>query len=96
MERVDVLVVGAGLSGIGAACHLRQKCPEKSFVIFERRAALGGTWNLFRYPGVSMLRYGRVDDGSMELKAAQGSRSDGVGEAGRARIRSGAKITSRT
>ena len=52
MEHVDVLVVGAGLSGIGAACHLRQKCPEKSFVILEGRGALGGTWDLFRYPGV--------------------------------------------
>jgi monooxygenase len=52
MERVDVLVVGAGLSGIGAACHLRQKCPGKSFVIFEGREALGGTWDLFRYPGL--------------------------------------------
>jgi cation diffusion facilitator CzcD-associated flavoprotein CzcO len=52
MEHVDVLVVGAGLSGIGAACHLRQKCPEKSFIILEGRGALGGTWDLFRYPGV--------------------------------------------
>jgi cation diffusion facilitator CzcD-associated flavoprotein CzcO len=52
MEHVGVLVVGAGLSGIGAACHLRQKCPEKSFVILEGRAAMGGTWDLFRYPGV--------------------------------------------
>jgi monooxygenase len=52
MEHVDVLVVGAGLSGIGAACHLRQKCPEKSFVILEGRGAMGGTWDLFRYPGV--------------------------------------------
>jgi monooxygenase len=52
MEHVDVLVVGAGLSGIGAACHLRQKCPEKSFVILEGRDAMGGTWDLFRYPGV--------------------------------------------
>jgi cation diffusion facilitator CzcD-associated flavoprotein CzcO len=52
MEHVDVLVVGAGLSGIGAACHLHRKCPEKSFVILEGRAAMGGTWDLFRYPGV--------------------------------------------
>jgi monooxygenase len=52
MEHIDVLVVGAGLSGIGAACHLRQKCPEKSFVILEGRGAMGGTWDLFRYPGV--------------------------------------------
>lgn len=52
MEHVDVLIVGAGLSGIGAACHLRQKCPEKSFVILEGREASGGTWDLFRYPGV--------------------------------------------
>ena len=52
MEYVDVLVVGAGLSGIGAACHLRMECPGKSFVILEGRAAMGGTWDLFRYPGV--------------------------------------------
>jgi monooxygenase len=52
MEHVDVLVVGAGLSGIGAACHLRTECPGKSFVILEGRAAMGGTWDLFRYPGV--------------------------------------------
>ena len=47
-----MLVVGAGLSGIGAACHLRMECPGKSFVILEARAAMGGTWDLFRYPGV--------------------------------------------
>src|SRR5215212_7354486 len=52
VEHVDVLVVGAGLSGIGAACHLRMECPGKSFVILEGRAAMGGTWDLFRYPGV--------------------------------------------
>jgi cation diffusion facilitator CzcD-associated flavoprotein CzcO len=51
-KHVDVLVVGAGLSGIGAACHLKTQCPRKSFVILEGRSALGGTWDLFRYPGV--------------------------------------------
>jgi monooxygenase len=48
----DVLIVGAGLSGIGAAWHLQHKCPGKSFTILEGRAASGGTWDLFRYPGV--------------------------------------------
>jgi cation diffusion facilitator CzcD-associated flavoprotein CzcO len=52
MEHTDVVIVGAGLSGIGAACHLRQECPKKSFVILEGRGAMGGTWDLFRYPGV--------------------------------------------
>ncbi|HEX8150760.1 MAG TPA: NAD(P)/FAD-dependent oxidoreductase [Pyrinomonadaceae bacterium] len=52
MEHVDVVIVGAGLSGVGAACHLRQRCPGKSFVLLEGRGALGGTWDLFRYPGV--------------------------------------------
>lgn len=52
MESFDVLIVGAGLSGIGAGAHLRQRCPGKSFVILEGRAAIGGTWDLFRYPGI--------------------------------------------
>jgi monooxygenase len=51
-EHFDVLIVGAGLSGIDAAHHLREKCPNKTFVILESRAAIGGTWDLFRYPGV--------------------------------------------
>jgi len=52
MEHFDVLVVGAGLSGIGAAWHLQDRCPGRSYAILEGRAASGGTWDLFRYPGV--------------------------------------------
>jgi cation diffusion facilitator CzcD-associated flavoprotein CzcO len=48
----DVIIVGAGLSGIGVAYHLQRHCPRKSFVILEARGAVGGTWDLFRYPGV--------------------------------------------
>ena len=51
-ELVDVLIVGAGLSGIGAACHLKRLCPSRSVAIVEGRQALGGTWDLFRYPGI--------------------------------------------
>ena len=51
-EYFDVVIVGAGLSGIGAACHLQQDCPGKSYVILESREATGGTWDLFRYPGI--------------------------------------------
>ncbi|MEL7480796.1 MAG: NAD(P)/FAD-dependent oxidoreductase [Pseudomonadota bacterium] len=49
---LDVLIVGAGLSGIGAAYHLQTRCPGKSFAILEARDAIGGTWDLFRYPGI--------------------------------------------
>ncbi len=52
IEHVDVLIVGAGLSGIGAARHLQIHCPRKSFAVLEGREALGGTWDLFRYPGI--------------------------------------------
>lgn len=48
----DVLIIGAGLSGIGAACHLSRKNPEKTYCILEAREALGGTWDLFKYPGI--------------------------------------------
>lgn len=51
-EDFDTLIVGAGLSGIGSAVHLRQRCPDQTFAILEGRARLGGTWDLFRYPGV--------------------------------------------
>ena len=52
MEHVDVLIVGAGLSGIGAAHYLQTKCPWATYEIFEARDAIGGTWDLFRYPGI--------------------------------------------
>jgi cation diffusion facilitator CzcD-associated flavoprotein CzcO len=52
MEHFDVLIVGAGLSGIGAAHHLQVAHPDKSYALFEARDAIGGTWDLFRYPGV--------------------------------------------
>jgi monooxygenase len=51
-EHVDVLIVGAGLSGIGAAYHLQSAFPRRRYAILEARAALGGTWDLFRYPGI--------------------------------------------
>ncbi|HEY1356789.1 MAG TPA: NAD(P)/FAD-dependent oxidoreductase [Thermoleophilaceae bacterium] len=51
-EHVDVLIVGAGLSGVGAGCHLRRECPDKSFMLLEARDSIGGTWDLFRYPGI--------------------------------------------
>jgi monooxygenase len=51
-ESVDVLIVGAGLSGIGAAIHLKRRCPAKTYAILEARGAIGGTWDLFKFPGV--------------------------------------------
>lgn len=51
-EELDVLIVGAGLSGIGAAYHLQARCPGKTYAIVEARDAIGGTWDLFRYPGI--------------------------------------------
>jgi monooxygenase len=51
-EHFDVLIVGAGLSGISAAYHLQTRCPDKTFAVLEARDCIGGTWDLFRYPGV--------------------------------------------
>lgn len=52
MDSLDILIVGAGLSGIGAARHLQAECPSKQWAIVEARDAIGGTWDLFRYPGI--------------------------------------------
>ena len=49
---VDVLIVGGGISGIGAAYHVKTRLPGKTFAILEARDAIGGTWDLFRYPGI--------------------------------------------
>ncbi|HET9876843.1 MAG TPA: NAD(P)/FAD-dependent oxidoreductase, partial [Mycobacterium sp.] len=51
-EHLDVVIVGAGLSGVSAAWHLQDRCPGKSYVVLERRDHLGGTWDLFQYPGI--------------------------------------------
>lgn len=51
-KQVDILIVGAGISGIGLAAHLSKHCPQRSFEIIERRESIGGTWDLFKYPGI--------------------------------------------
>lgn len=51
-SEIDVIVVGSGISGISAACHLKMEAPDRSFVVLEGRERLGGTWDLFRYPGI--------------------------------------------
>jgi monooxygenase len=52
IEHLDVLIVGAGISGISAAWHLQDRCPSKTYAILERRENMGGTWDLFKYPGI--------------------------------------------
>lgn len=52
MNHQDIIIIGAGLSGIGTACTLQKQCPSKSFTLLERRDDIGGTWDLFRYPGI--------------------------------------------
>ncbi|WP_285199484.1 NAD(P)-binding protein, partial [Klebsiella pneumoniae] len=49
---LDILVIGAGLTGVGLGHYLKTQCPEKTFAILESRHAIGGTWDLFRYPGI--------------------------------------------
>ena len=51
-EHVDIVIVGAGLSGIGMACRITRELPGKQFVVLEARERIGGTWDLFRYPGI--------------------------------------------
>ncbi len=51
-EYLDVVIIGAGLSGVGAGVHVTKKCPGKTFALLEMREAMGGTWDLFRYPGI--------------------------------------------
>jgi monooxygenase len=52
VEHLDVLIVGAGISGVGAGCRLQEHCPDKTFAIVEARGSIGGTWDLFRFPGI--------------------------------------------
>ena len=69
---VDVLIVGAGLSGIGAACHLQREAPGVTYALVEARGASGGTWDLFRFPGV---------------RSGPGGAAEGRGQATAARLR---------
>ena len=50
--RTDIIIIGAGISGIGAACHLERKNKNKNYIILESRKEIGGTWSLFKYPGI--------------------------------------------
>ena len=50
-EQLDVLIIGAGISGVGAACHLQQQCPDKRFALVDAQSSFGGTWRTHRYPG---------------------------------------------
>ncbi len=73
MDHVDVIVVGAGISGIGAGYHLQDKSPDRSYMILEGRANMGGTWDLFRYPGIrsdsDMYTLGYIFEPWTEAKA---------------------------
>ncbi len=92
-ELLDVVIVGGGLSGIGAACHLAERCPGKSFAILEARQAIGGTWDLFRYPGIRsdsdmhtlgyafkpwLAREAIADGGSIRAYVREAAREHGI------------------
>ncbi|MCG2582234.1 MAG: NAD(P)/FAD-dependent oxidoreductase [Marinobacter sp.] len=78
-QHYNVIIIGAGLSGIGTACHLAEDCPDKSLAILERRERIGGTWDLFRYPGIrsdsDMLTFGYNFRPWNGLKILAGGRS---------------------
>ena len=104
-QTLDILIIGAGVSGIGMACHLRKECPGKNLLILERRAAIGGTWDLFRYPGIrsdsDMMTFGYrfapwikpqilADGGSIKGYVTKTAEANGITE----RIRFGRKALS--
>jgi len=104
-EHVDVIVVGAGLSGIAQAHHLQTRCPYRSYLVLEARAAIGGTWDLFRYPGIRSdsdmhtLGFGFRPWAGAKAIADGASIRDYVAETARAqgidrRIRFGVRVTS--
>ena len=91
-EFVDVVIVGAGISGISAAWHLQDRCPGKSYVILERRDNLGGTWDLFKYPGIrsdsDMFTLGfRFKPWTSEKAIADGPDDHGLPEGDGRRVR---------
>ena len=71
MEHFDVLIVGAGLSGVGAAYHIQTAFPDRTYAILEAREAIGGTWDLFRYPGVRAVT---VHPGGIRTNIARNAR----------------------
>ncbi|WP_313513130.1 NAD(P)/FAD-dependent oxidoreductase [Pseudomonas sp.] len=93
LAAVDVLIIGAGISGIGAAFHLQKSCPTLSYTIIEARSELGGTWDLFKYPGIrsdsDLFTFGYdfkpwvgekaiADGASIKAYIAQAARENGI------------------
>ena len=78
----DVLIVGAGLSGIGAAHYIQKECSDKSYAILEMRPQMGGTWDLFKYPGIrsdsDMYTLGYAFRPWKEAKAIAGKKSSEI------------------